>query len=90
MDELVSVGLVDMTDAEHGLLRLGVGEGVRDVPVTQFADWQLAAVHSVLSEQIAAPWAPGPKESDPKFLLMQRRANEIAREMEKRRSARRG
>jgi hypothetical protein len=87
-DELVSVGVIEMTEAEHGRLRLGVGENLRDVPVSLLQDWQLAALQDVVREQLGCAWHPGPKESDPAFLELAQRANDIEREIERRRSSR--
>ena len=87
-DELVSVGLINLTEAEYGKLRLGVGEGLWDLPVSQLQDWQLVALLDLAREQLDAPWYPGPKETEPAFVQLTQRANHIEREIEKRRDSR--
>jgi hypothetical protein len=84
-DDLVAVGLIDMTGPEFGKLRLGVGPSLRGVPVSQLQDWQLSAVHAVLSEQLAGIWGPGTTEA---FVETTQHANDVAREIERRRGSR--
>jgi hypothetical protein len=87
-DELVSVGLIEMTGAEFGKLRLQVGESLRGVPVSHLQDWQLTALLEVGREQLDAPWYPGPKATDPNFIAMTGRVHELEIEIERRRGSR--
>jgi hypothetical protein len=87
-DDLVSVGVIDVTEAEYGRLRLAVGADVRGVPVSQLQDWQLAALQDVVREQLGAHWTPGPKARHRAFVELTQHANDIEREMERRRDSR--
>jgi hypothetical protein len=84
-DDLVAVGLVGMTEREYGKLRLGVGESVRDVPVSQLQDWQLVALLDLAREQLDGVWSPG---TEPAFVQLTAHATEIEREIERRRNLR--
>lgn len=69
-----------MTEDEFGLLRLNV-EGVRDVPYTEFPEWQLSAVRAVLREQIGGLWQTG---TEAVLAEIKQRVSEIEREIARR------
>lgn len=87
-DELVSVGLTNMTEDEYGTLRVGLGKPLFEKPASQLLDWQLSAHLAGCREQRDSSLAQNVSLSDATFVMLDRRVRDLEREIERRRGSR--